>query len=95
MTLTPEVDLAVTSNHTSDTMEVVFTKYSKYGISYAPDTELALGHLGRDMTSRTRSYLTNQRLQTLETFSKAYKKVEHATIANIGSLGSKMCRTAK
>ena len=41
MTLTPEVDLAVTSNHTSDTREVEFTKYSKYGISYAPDTELA------------------------------------------------------
>ena len=89
MTLTPEVALAVTSNHTSDTREVEFTKYSKYGISYAPDTELAQDkvnrHLGRDMTSRTRSYLTNQRLQTLETFSKPYKKVEHATTAKASS----------
>ena len=47
LTLTPEVALAVTSNHTSDTREVEFIKYSKYGISYAPDTELAQDKVNR------------------------------------------------
>ena len=41
LTLTPEVAPAVTSSHTFDTREVEFAKCSKYGISYAPDTELA------------------------------------------------------
>ena len=47
MTLTPEVDPAVTSHHIFDTREVKFTKYSKYGISYAPDTELAQDKVNR------------------------------------------------
>ena len=41
MILNPEVDPAVTYNHTFDTMELEFTKYSRYGISYAPDMEPA------------------------------------------------------
>ena len=36
--LIPEVDPAVTSHHIFDTREVEFTKY---GISYVPDTKLA------------------------------------------------------
>ena len=40
MTLTPEVDPAARYNQLFDTIEVKFTKYSEYGISYAPDTEI-------------------------------------------------------
>ena len=47
MTLTPEVDPAATSHHVVDTREVEFAKYSKYGISYAPDTELAQDTVNR------------------------------------------------
>ena len=47
LTLTPEVEPDVTSRHIFDTREVDFTKYSKYGISYAPDTELAQYKLNR------------------------------------------------
>ena len=70
------MNLAVVSHHVFGTREVEFTKGSKYDISYAPDTELAqeIGHLGRDMTSRTRSYLPNQRPQTLEIFGEPYKR---------------------
>ena len=41
MTLTPEVEPAVTYDQLFDTMEVEFAEYSRYCISYAPDTELA------------------------------------------------------
>ena len=47
MTLTPEVDNVVTSNYFFDTREVEFTKYSRHGISYAPDTELAQDKVNR------------------------------------------------
>ena len=41
------------------------------------------------MTSRTRSYHTNQRSQTLAIFGKPCKKVDRAAIAKIRSLASK------
>ena len=47
MTLTPEVDPEITSHHIFDTREVKLTKYSKYGMSYAPDTELAQDKVNR------------------------------------------------
>ena len=47
MNLPPEVDAAVTYHHIFDTREVEFTKYSKYDIGYAPDTELAHDKVNR------------------------------------------------
>ena len=77
LTLTPEIDPEITSHQICDTREVKLTKYSKYGISYALDTELAQNEvnrpLGRDMTSRTRSCLMNQKSQTLEILREPYK----------------------
>ena len=49
MTLTPEVDAAVTSHHIFDTTEVEFTNYSKCGIGYAPDMELAEDKVNRPL----------------------------------------------
>ena len=49
MTLTPKVDPEITSHHIFDTREVEFTKYSKYDISYALDTELAQNKVNRPL----------------------------------------------
>ena len=49
MTLTPDVDPAVTYHHIFDTIEVEFTNYSKYGIGYASDTELAQDKVNRPL----------------------------------------------
>ena len=51
LTLTPDVGPAVTSHCIFYTREVEFTKYSKYGISYAPDTELAQDKVNRPFGS--------------------------------------------
>ena len=89
LTLTPEVDPAVTYNQMFATMEVEFTKYSRYGISYTPDTELA-----QDKTNRSfgpwrdfENKVISQEPKVADTwnFRRICQKVVNTAIAKIRS----------
>ena len=85
LTLTPEVDPTVTSYHIFDTREVEFTKYSTYGNSYAPDTELAQDQVNRplgpwhDLENKVISH--EPKLTDTWNFQRTLQKVKNTTIA--------------
>ena len=90
--MTPEVDPAVTSHHIFDTTEVELTNYSKYGIGYAPDTELAQNKVNRllgpqhDLENKV---ISHEPKVADTNFQSTLQKVEDTTIAKIRFLPSK------
>ena len=91
--MTAEVDPEITPHHIFDAREAEFTKYSKYGISYALDTELAQNKVNRplgpwhDLDNKV--ILHEQKVTDTYNFQRTLQKVKKAK-ARIRSLASKM-----
>ena len=81
-------------NQLFDTIKVEFTKYSRYGISYAPDTELAQDKANRSFGPwhELENKAISEEPKVADTWNvwRPRQKVVNAAIANIRSLASKM-----